>query len=74
MKPQDLLMALVALILAVLALAAAVRNRDRDFRFRKIGWIDRRWGRNAARGLCAVIGLLLAAMGLAILCGWSVLR
>lgn len=74
MNRQDLLMALVALIFAAFALTAAVRNRDRDFRFRKLHWIDQRWGRNAARGVYAVLGALLAAMGIAILCGWSLLR
>lgn len=73
MNHQDLLMAVVALLLASLAWVAAVRNRDCDYRFRKIRWIDQRWGRRTARLVYVVMGLLLVALGLAILCGWSVL-
>jgi len=73
MNRQDILMAVVALLLACFAFAAAIRNRDQDYRLRKIRWIDQRWGRRTARLVYAVMGLLLAALGLAILCGWSVL-
>jgi hypothetical protein len=74
MNPQDILMAVVALLLASFAFAAAARNREQDYRLRKIHWIDQRWGRRAARAVYAVVGLLLMASGIAILCGWSVLR
>jgi len=73
MNRQDILMAVVALLLACFAFAAAIRNRDQDYRLRKIHWIDQRWGRTAARVVYAVVGLLLTASGVAILCGWSVL-
>lgn len=73
MNRQDLLMAAIALWMAWFALTAAIRNRDRDYRFRKIRWIEERWGRGTARVAYAVAGLLLAVMAIAILYGWSVL-
>lgn len=74
MNRQDLVMAAVALSLAVLAFVAALGNRDEFYRLPKVRWIDQRWGRIAARVWYAAIGMLLAATGLAILSGWSVLR
>lgn len=74
MNRQDIVMAAVALSLAVLAFVAALGNCDEFYRLPKVRWIDQRWGRTAARVWYAVAGLLLAAAGLAILSGWSVLR
>lgn len=74
MNPQSLLMAAVALLLALLAFVAATGNRDSYYRLPKVRWIDERWGRRPARVWYAVMGLLLAALGVAILSGWSVLR
>jgi hypothetical protein len=74
MNRQDLLMASLALMLALLAIGAAVHNRDRYYRLPKIRWIDERWGRRVARVVYAVAGLVLAALGILILSGWSFLR
>jgi len=74
MNRQDIVMATVAFSLAVLAFVAALGNRDEFYRLPKVRWIDERWGRTTARAWYATVGLLLAATGLAILSGWSVLR
>jgi small neutral amino acid transporter SnatA (MarC family) len=73
MNRQDLLMAAVALLLALLALMAAAGSREQYYRLPKVRWIDERWGRKAARVWYAIMGLLLAALGVAILSGWSFL-
>lgn len=74
MNRQDLLMAAVALLLALLAFLAAAGNRDHYYRLPKVRWIDERWGRKTARMWYAIMGLLLAALGMTILSGWSFLR
>lgn len=74
MNPQDIFMAAVALLLALLALRAALGNRDHYYRLPKVRWIDERWGRRTARVWYAIMGLLCAALGVAILSGWSFLR
>jgi small neutral amino acid transporter SnatA (MarC family) len=74
MNRQDILMAAIALVLALLAFKAALGNRDHYYRLPKVRWIDERWGRRAARVWYAVMGLLLTALGVAILSGWSFLR
>ncbi len=74
MNREHLLMAAVALVLAVLAITAGLSNRDGYYRWSKIGWIDRRWGRTAARIVYAVGGLVMALIAALILSGWSVLR
>jgi len=74
MNRQDLLMAAVALLLALLAFRAALGNRDHYYRLPKVRWIDERWGRKIARVWYAIMGLVLAALGVAILSGWSFLR
>jgi Zn-dependent membrane protease YugP len=67
-------MAAVAMVLAWLAIAAAVFNRDHYYRWSKIRWIDQRWGRTTARAIYAAAGLLMAATAVLILRGWSAIR
>ena len=74
MNRQDLFMAAVALLLALLAFSAALGNGEHYYRLPKVRWIDERWGRKTARVWYAVMGLALAALGVAILSGWSFLR
>jgi len=73
MNRQDLCMASVALILALLAIGAAIHNRDSYYRLPKIRWIDERWGRRVARSVYVVAGLLLALLGILILSGWKLI-
>jgi hypothetical protein len=73
MNRQDLCMAGLALILALLAIGAALHNRDSYYRLPKIRWIDERWGRRVARIVYAVVGLVLAVLGVLILSGWSLI-
>ena len=74
MNRQDIFMAVLALSLALLAFMAAVQNRDQYYRLPKVRWVDERWGRKSARVVYAIAGMVLAALGVAILCGWSLLR
>jgi len=73
MNRQDLFMAGLALILALLAIGAAIHNQDRYYRLPKVRWIDERWGRGVARIVYAVAGLVLLALAILILSGWTVL-
>lgn len=63
----------LALILALLAIGAAIHNRDSYYRLQKIRWIDERWGRRVARSVYVVAGLLLALLGILILSGWKLI-
>lgn len=74
MNRQDVFMAGLALVLALLAIGAAVRNRDSYYRLPKVRWIDQRWGRGVARLVYAVMGLILLVLGIVILSGWTFLR
>jgi len=71
MNRQDLFMAGLALMLALLSVGAAIHNRDSYYRLPKIRWIDERWGRRRARVVFALAGLVLAGLGILILSGWS---
>jgi len=73
MNRQDVFMAGLALMLALLAIGAAVPNRDSYYRLPKVRWIDQRWGRGVARVVYAVMGLILLALGVLILSGWTLL-
>jgi len=73
MNRQDLFMAGLALLLALLAIGAAVHNRDGYYRLPKVRWIDERWGRGVARVVYAVAGLVLLVLGILILSGWTFL-
>ena len=73
MNRQDLFMAGLALILALLAIGGAVHNHDRYYRLPKVRWIDERWGRGVVRIVYAVAGLVLLALAILILSGWTVL-
>ncbi|NLF72707.1 MAG: hypothetical protein GX575_27040 [Candidatus Anammoximicrobium sp.] len=73
MNRQDFFMGGLALMLALLAIGSAVHNRDAYYRLPKIRWIDERWGRRVARYVYAVAGLVLLALGVLILSGWSFL-
>ena len=73
MNRQDLFMGGLALTLALLAIGAAIHNRDVYFRLPKICWIDQRWGRGTARIVYTVAGLGLAVLAILILSGWSYL-
>ena len=73
MNRQDVFMAGLALLLALLAIGAAMHNRDRYYRLPKVRWIDQRWGRGVARVVYAVMGLLLLALGILIMSGWTFL-
>ena len=73
MNRQDLFMAVLALLLAFLAFAAAIHNRDHYYRLPKVRWIDERWGRKTGRAVYADMGLVLLALAVAILCGWTLL-
>ncbi len=73
MNRQDVFMAGLALMLALLAIGAAVHNRDSYYRLPKVRWIDQRWGRGVARVVYAVMGLVLLALGILIMSGWTFL-
>ena len=73
MNRQDIFMAGLAMILALLAFGAAIYNHDACYRLSKVRWIDERWGRGVARIGYVIMGLFLLALGLLILSGWSLL-
>ena len=52
----------VSLTLGVLALVAAIQNKDCYYQLPKIQWIERRYGRMAARGFYAVLGVLMVSL------------
>jgi hypothetical protein len=69
MSVDQLFVGAVALILGLLALTAAIHNRDWYFRLPKARWIENRWGRSTARVVYALLGAGLIALGIAIVLG-----
>lgn len=45
------------------AIVAALTNNETAFQSKRVQWIEKRWGRNAARTAYAVVGVLLIALG-----------
>lgn len=52
--------------LGLLALIAAIHNRDCYFRLPKARWIQDRWGRGTARVVYALLGIGLITLGIVI--------
>lgn len=71
MKPEDLFVGGLAILLGIAGIAAALVNSDASFRIAKAQWIERWGGRGAARAVYAVVGLLLVVLGIAIAAGFG---
>lgn len=56
----------VSLTLGVLALLAAIQNKDWCYQLPKIEWIERRFGRSVARAFYAALGVLMISLAAAI--------
>ncbi len=69
MTADQLFVGAVAFILGLLALIAAIHNRDWYFRLPKARWIEERWGRNAVRVVYGLLGIALIALGVVIVLG-----
>lgn len=69
MTAEQLFVGAVAFILGLLALIAAIHNRDWYFRLPKARWIEDRWGRSTVRVVYALLGIALIALGLVIVSG-----
>ncbi len=69
MTVEQLFVGAVAFVLGLLALIAAIHNRDWYFRLPKARWIQDRWGRGTARFVYALLGTALIALGIVILFG-----
>ena len=69
MTVDQLFVGAVAFILGLLALTAAIHNRDWYFRLPKARWIENRWGRSTARVVYVLLGAGLIALGIAIVLG-----
>ena len=69
MTADQLFVGAVAFILGLLALTAAIHNRDWYFRLPKARWIENRWGRSTARIVYALLGVGLITLGLLIVLG-----
>ncbi len=69
MKTEHLFVGGVAILLGALALLAAVHNRDWYYQLPKTRWIEKRWGRRAARIFYAVVGVALLALGVCVAAG-----
>jgi hypothetical protein len=69
MSVDQLFVGAVAFILGLLALTAAIHNRDWYFRLPKARWIENRWGRSTVRVVYALLGAGLVALGIAIVLG-----
>ena len=54
----------VAFTLGLLALVAAIHNRDWYYQLPKIQWVEERFGRPAARCIYAVLGAMLIVLAL----------
>jgi hypothetical protein len=67
----DLFVGSVAITLGVAALFAAIANLGVFYQLTKIQWIERKGGRRAARITYVILGLLLVALGIAILMGFG---
>lgn len=71
MSATDLLVGCVSIGLGAFFLSAAVFNWDWYYQIRKLRWVESRWGRNRARAVNVVLGLLLIGLGCAIAMGFG---
>lgn len=53
----------VAFVLGVMALVAAVSNRDMFYQLPKVRLIESQWGRTGARRFYAMVGVFLLLLG-----------
>lgn len=63
MTAEQLFVGSVAILLGLFAIIAALHNHDWYFRFPKARWIEKRWGRTAARIVYSMLGFALIALG-----------
>ncbi len=66
MTADQLFVGAIAFILGLLALIAAIHNRDWYFRLPKARWIQERWGRGTVRAVYALLGIALIALAIVI--------
>lgn len=69
MTADQLFVGAVAFGLGLLALIAAIHNRDWYFRLPKARWIEERWGRSTVRVVYGLLGAALIALGVVIVLG-----
>ena len=69
MQTEHIFVGGVSIILGSLALLAAIHNRDWYYQLPKTRWIEKRWGRTAARLFYAILGLVLLALGVCVVLG-----
>lgn len=70
MNTADLFVGGVTILLGLAALATALLNWEAGFRLPKAQAMENRFGRRGARAIIAVLGLLLIALGGAIVAGF----
>jgi hypothetical protein len=70
----DLLVGGLSTVLGAVGLAAAAGNWNWFYQLRIAQWMETNWGRGSARAYYAILGLLLIALGLAIMSGMRVWR
>ena len=69
LRTQDLMVGSTAVMIGLLGLAVALGNWDWFYQLRLARRIQLAWGRRTARVYYAVLGLLLIALGAAIMLG-----
>jgi hypothetical protein len=62
----------VAIVLGIVALVHALSASERVFELPKMRWLERRYGKKAAKIMLGVLGLILIALGAAIALGFKV--
>lgn len=71
MNIGDVFVGGVAIVLGMIVLVGGGGNFSWWFELRKARWLESRLGRQAARVLFALFGIMLILLGLAIACGFS---
>lgn len=67
MIERDLLVAIVAFALGVFLIHAAIISRPKCFEFWLVKRIETRYGRNTARNVVGLVGLLMILLGVFVL-------
>ena len=67
----DLFVGTVSIVLGATALWSALFSADSLFHLPTAKSLQRRWGEKGARILFAVVGIVLVAMGIAVIAGFS---
>lgn len=72
MTALDLLVGTVSAVVGLAMFVGGVFNLEAVFRVAKVQWLSEQFGRSGARLVCALLGLVFFALGIAIALGWRI--